>query len=171
MTQYKSREISTALKLLKKKDTFCVLGITNEDLYPDENDNFVFGEANMEDACGVFSFRRFQADFPGNDFKDQNMIESACYIMAHEITHMFGLRHCIYYECLMNGTMSARESHQKLNNTLCPACLKKLKINLKFDTRTWFQNMYQVSKQLEFSKEASVYDKILKFLDTCPNNV
>jgi predicted Zn-dependent protease len=45
---------------MKKKDTFCVLGITNQDLYPEESDNFVFGEASMEYACGVFSFCRFK---------------------------------------------------------------------------------------------------------------
>jgi len=54
--------------------------------------------------------------------------------MAHETVHMFGLKHCIYYECLMNGTMSAQEGARKLNNTLCPVCLSKLQSNLKFDT-------------------------------------
>ena len=58
--------------------------------------------------------------------------------MAHEITHMFGIKHCIYYECLMNGVMSAQEQMRKINNTLCPICLKKLKINIKFDTRERF---------------------------------
>jgi len=29
--------------------------------------------------------------------------------MLHEIGHMFGLKHCVYYECLMNGIMSVEE--------------------------------------------------------------
>lgn len=58
--------------------------------------------------------------------------------MAHEITHMFGMKHCIYYDCLMNGTMSAEETQRRTNNTLCPVCLKKLKINIKFDTKERF---------------------------------
>jgi len=137
-TQFNSREISAVLKTLKKKDTFCVLGITNQDLYPHEDYNFVFGEANLDNACGVFSFCRFHQDYPGNENCEQSLTQRACYIMAHEITHMFGLRHCIYYECLMNGTMSSQELSRKHNHTICPVCLKKLKINLKFDTRVWF---------------------------------
>ena len=50
-----------------------------------------------------------------------------CHVMVHEITHLFGLRHCIYYECLMNGVMSAEEQKQCGIRILCPVCLKKLK--------------------------------------------
>ncbi len=42
-TQYKTTEITSALKKLKKPDTFCILGVTNKDLYPDDSYNFVFG--------------------------------------------------------------------------------------------------------------------------------
>jgi len=29
--------------------------------------------------------------------------------MAHELGHMFGLTHCVYYNCLMNGSMNGKE--------------------------------------------------------------
>lgn len=64
--------------------------------------------------------------------------------MAHEITHMFGIKHCIYYECLMNGTMSAEESKRKTNHTLCPICLKKLQCNIKFDSKVRFEALKKV---------------------------
>ena len=86
--------------------------------------------------------------------------------MAHEICHMFGLRHCIYYECLMNGTMSASELARKHNHTICPVCLKKLKINLKLDTKNWLTAMQDVATKLGFAKEASAYEKILSQLST-----
>lgn len=44
-----------------------MLGITNNDLYPQDDWNFVFGEASLEKACGVFSFCRFDPGFPGNE--------------------------------------------------------------------------------------------------------
>lgn len=81
--------------------------------------------------------------------------------MAHEISHMFGLRHCIYYECLMNGTMSAQELSRKHNHTICPVCLKKLKINLKFDTKVWLEKMHEVATGLNFEKEAIFYATLL----------
>lgn len=68
--------------------------------------------------------------------------------MAHEITHMFGIKHCIHYECLMNGTMSAEESARKPNNTLCPVCLAKLRSNIKFDCRKRFECLIDACQQI-----------------------
>jgi len=50
----------------------------------------------------------------------------ACKTMSHEISHMFGIRHCIYYECLMNGSNKIEEADVK-PAWLCPVCLRKLK--------------------------------------------
>jgi hypothetical protein len=33
------------------------------------------------------------------------IIKRACKTMCHEICHMFGLKHCVFYECLMNITL------------------------------------------------------------------
>ena len=82
--------------------------------------------------------------------------------MAHEICHMFGLKHCIYYECLMNGTMSAQESARRANNTLCIVCLKKMAKNMKLPSvKVWFENMLSVSSELGFTVEASFYQHVL----------
>jgi len=77
--------------------------------------------------------------------------------MAHETVHMFGMRHCIYYDCLMNGTMSSDESARKTNNTLCPICLKKLKHNMKFDTLERFKALEQATRELNFEFESQQY--------------
>lgn len=61
--QYNASEINAALKEYKTTDTFCILGITNQDLYPEDGWNFVFGLANPEDGTGVFSFARHQVTF------------------------------------------------------------------------------------------------------------
>ena len=44
-TQLHAGEILQALKLYKVRDTFCTLAITNTDLYPRDEWNFVFGLA------------------------------------------------------------------------------------------------------------------------------
>ena len=54
--------------------------------------------------------------------------------MVHEIGHMFGIEHCIYYECIMNGSNGSFENYGDGEITLCPSCLAKLKMNIGFDT-------------------------------------
>jgi archaemetzincin len=59
-----NRQILTGdvLALLKKRlpaDSFCLLAITMEDLYPHPSWNFVFGQAYLRERVGLFSFARF----------------------------------------------------------------------------------------------------------------
>ena len=93
----------------KPSDAYCVAGLTNEDIYPMESWNFCFGWATYNVGVGAFSFHRYDPAFDGieDENREQNLLKRACHIMAHEVGHMFGMRHCIYYECLMNGLMSA----------------------------------------------------------------
>lgn len=148
--QVNATEIIDALEPLRKKDTFCILGVTNKDLYPDDTYNYVFGLARLTGA-GVFSFCRYAPTWPGNEHDQGNWTKRAVHTMAHEITHMFGMKHCIYYECLMNGTMSAEESSRKPTSILCPVCLKKLKCNIKFDTKDRFQRLLDAAQKLGLS--------------------
>ncbi len=52
--------------------------------------------------------------------------------MAHEIGHLFGIKHCIFNNCLMNGSNSLEEASSKSFH-YCPVCLRKLHIALGFD--------------------------------------
>jgi len=40
-------------------------------------------------------------------------MKRALKIVTHEFCHMFGMRHCVYYHCLMNGAMEAEEEDKK----------------------------------------------------------
>ena len=44
--QLHASEILSALKQYKVSDTFCILAMTNQDVYPGEEWNYVFGLAN-----------------------------------------------------------------------------------------------------------------------------
>jgi archaemetzincin len=130
--------------------------VTLCDLYPGVNWNYVFGWANFGRGSGVFSFKRYHPDysmFHTHTYDDY--IRLACHTMAHEIGHMFALHHCPYYECLMNGYNSLEEQIQRKNNTLCPICLKKLKLNIGFDTRQRFENLLKAATELKFTQEIS----------------
>ena len=65
--QVNASDVLEALKEYKVRDTFCILAITNQDLYPDELSNFCFGLAEPESATGVFSFARHQVGFCGEE--------------------------------------------------------------------------------------------------------
>ena len=125
--------------------------------------NFCFGWASYTEGVGAFSFKRYDPKFDGivDENNDLNLLMRGCAIMTHEICHQFGLRHCIYYECLMNGIMCAQEQRDGGIRILCPVCMKKLKQNLKFDSGARFERLAEVCDQLGFAEEAAVYRKIL----------
>lgn len=126
------------LALLRKslpRDAYCMLAITLTDLYPDPKWNYVFGQASLRDRVGVFSFARHDPAFFGENrpagWREQ-MLARSCKVLAHETGHMFGVRHCIYFDCTMNGSNNLRESDQQSIH-LCPSCLRKMHSSIRFD--------------------------------------
>ena len=168
--QYSTHGDHGLLKTLprwKPNDAYAVIGLTNEDLYPSKSWNFCFGWAMYNTGVGAFSFCRYDPSFDGIDTSDDpdaetTLLMRGCHIMAHELGHMFGLKHCIYYECLMNGLNSAEEQRQGGIRVLCPVCLKKLKSNLKFDAGERFTNLAKACEELGFNEEAAVYRALVK---------
>ena len=155
--QLNAREINSALKEYRINDTFCTLAITNIDLYPSEEWNFVFGLADMDSQCGVFSFcRHAEMSEQGLSEREEHEIwmKRSCSTMVHEIGHLFGLRHCVYYECTMNGSDGHFESDRMPDRILCPICLCKLKLNAKFDCRERFIKLIEASRALDFNVQA-----------------
>ena len=145
-------DVLNRLVQYKGKSTYAILGVTTLDLYPGINFNYVFGWANFGSGTGVFSFRRYHPQyFKWYTHSYQDYLRLACHTMAHECCHMFGMHHCPYYECLMNGYNSLEEQIERKNNTLCPVCLKKLKLNVNFDTRKRFENLLAAVQKLGFS--------------------
>jgi len=119
----------------KPRDAFCVLGITAHDLFPHPIVSFAFGEASATCRVGVVSVARygppFCEDAPGN--RSGEMRTRCCRVLAHEIGHMAGLAHCIYFRCLMNGSSSLAESDRRPLH-LCPIDLRKLQWLIGFDS-------------------------------------
>src|SRR5262249_8050959 len=155
-----------ALKERLPADAFADLGLTMQDLYPDPKWNFVFGEASLSDRVGVYSFARYAPKSTSNPDLDpaKLVLLRGCKVLAHETGHMFGLLHCTYWRCLMNGSnhlgeLDARPLH------LCPVCLRKLQWSVGFDVEERYRGLRGAAKDAGFGDEALWVDARLKTLD------
>jgi archaemetzincin len=109
------------LKPKRPKDAVAVLAITNEDLWPGEGWNFVFGQASLGERVGVWSTARL-----GDPEKESKMFQRrVLQVAVHETGHIFGIKHCTAYECCMNGSNHQAESDQT-PLVFCPECDAKL---------------------------------------------
>jgi archaemetzincin len=131
-------DIFSMLRTMIPNDAYCLLGFTMVDLYPREDWNFVFGQASISGRYGCFSFARYHPSFydPRIKFDLETtksiMLRRSCRVCIHEIGHMFGIMHCIYYHCIMNGSNHLEESERRPSH-LCPIDLRKLQYCIGFD--------------------------------------
>ena len=154
-------------------DLFCVVGVTLIDLYPNESWNYVFGQAVPLAGTGIFSFARYLPGFSegkvddiiNNKATDPNIskylktkkdqilfIRRCLQVLSHEIGHLFNLYHCIYFECLLNGSNHLNES-DKTPLQLCPLCLHKLYIaKMKNVNQKYIENPNQYYIDLNETK-------------------
>jgi archaemetzincin len=147
-------------------DGFCIIAITMTDLYPDESWNFVFGQASLSERTGVFSFARYDPAFFGgarDASTSRIVLERAAKVLAHETGHMFGIRHCIFYRCLMNGSNHLDEADSRPFH-LCPVCLRKLHSATGFDVVKREERLREFFKANDFSEAAAWSEKRLEEL-------
>lgn len=164
--QILTRDVLILLKKRKPIDAFCVLAITMEDLYPDPSWNFVFGQASPRDGVGVFSFARYDPVFYGEKRRknfQEVLLQRSYKVLAHETGHMFSLAHCIYFQCLMNGSNHLQESDSR-PFSLCPVCLRKLQFGIGFEVVDRYQKVFSFYKKSGFENEAGWVSKRLKWI-------
>jgi archaemetzincin len=145
-------------------DAVCYLAITMADLYPKEGWNFVFGQASLSNRVGVYSMARYFPRFWGQKESSEShylAFRRSCKVLAHEVGHIFGLAHCIYYKCAMNGSNSLEESDRRPLR-LCPICLKKLKWNRGFDIISRYERLKGFFESQNLQEEAAWVNLHLK---------
>uniref|UniRef100_A0A3P8UBK5 Archaemetzincin-2 n=1 Tax=Cynoglossus semilaevis TaxID=244447 RepID=A0A3P8UBK5_CYNSE len=170
----------------KPKDAFCIVGITMIDLYPKESWNFVFGQASLSMGMGVFSFARYDNHFYSRNYTGRlskslqpkkgdysvfdgyytppicsSLLLRSCKTMTHEIGHMFGIRHCQWLSCVMQGSNHLEESDRRPLD-FCPICLRKLQVSVGFNIADRYKvhlKAYRMSSSYTSSQVSLHYPK------------
>ncbi len=133
------------------------ISITNKDLYPADDWNFVFGQASLRKRIGVSSYRRYYDD----DLDSTNIdicFERLIKTTTHELCHMFSLKHCRIYKCLLNGSNHMEEADSK-PLWLCPECLAKLQFCIGFDLFERYDKLANFFNENKMQAEVAYYKK------------
>jgi archaemetzincin len=125
--------LDSVLKKEKPVNRIALMGLTETDLFPKPEWNFVFGLASYTQKIGVSSIFRLQ-DEKLTDANYNLCLTRLLKICSHEIGHMFGLHHCIEVNCVMNGTNSLEETDTKVIR-LCSVCQRKLNSSVKYNNK------------------------------------
>jgi archaemetzincin len=130
--QYNADQVIGWLEETLPDDALALAGITDQDLYSGEL-NYVFGLGTLAGRRGVYSLCRF-----GND--PELFLRRSIKLLSHEVGHIFGMEHCIWYKCVMCGANSLAED-DRYPVHLCPIDLRKLEWNTGFDRAARYRTL------------------------------
>ncbi|MBB4808134.1 archaemetzincin [Chryseobacterium defluvii] len=153
--------LDSVLMKRKPKDAIVLMGITEKDLFPRPEWNYVFGLASYQNAVGVTSMYRF-SDGHLTDSNFTQSLESFIKISSHEIGHMFGISHCLNANCVMNGTNSLPETERHFARA-CSLCQQKLNSGIKYDNlkrltelKSFFEKQHLSAESLRAEKDLNL---------------
>ncbi|MGB7070360.1 MAG: archaemetzincin [Pyrinomonadaceae bacterium] len=132
-------------------DAAALIAFTNEDLYPGKSMNYVFGQASLGKRVGVWSLSRL--DDNADDIK---FLLRTLKIAAHETGHMFSMRHCTKYECVMSGTNNLSETDSRPVDA-CPECMAKISLLSGVDPHERYLKLAQICSLYGLGDESAEF--------------
>lgn len=152
----------SVLNRIKQKmptDAICLMALTMSDIYDTPPDLFVAGLAAGNHRVGVFSLKRYDptltfsledwhqitensSEVPSqhNNTIKKTVLQRSCKLLVHEVSHLLGVDHCIWYSCCMNGSGHLQEDFRQSMH-LCPVDLRKLQHLCGFDVVKRYQKL------------------------------
>jgi archaemetzincin len=130
-----------------------LIAFTEQDLYPDETMNYVFGQASVEKRVGVWSLYRLKEKAGADLFLHRTLK-----IAAHETGHMFSMKHCTKYECVMSGTNHLGETDRRPIDA-CPECMAKVCWFSNIDPGERYKRLADFCRKNGLAKDAAEFEK------------
>jgi len=151
-----NRQIRTSyffdlLPKLLPTDAAALICFTNYDLYPEDTWNYVFGQASLENRIGVWSLWRLEKE-NGKPANKDLFLDRTLKVAMHETGHMFSMRHCTKFECLMSGTNHLGETDRRPLDT-CPECTAKIVWGMNYDVGKRYKRLAGFWKKQGRTKE------------------
>lgn len=170
--QFHTSDIQNYLIKNSLEDTYTIIGLTSLDLYANEKNNGLIGEATLDERVAICSIIRYHPLYKQklNECNENEIIQlfeknrdeimkdifiSTVIVLFHECLHTMGIRHCIHFVCMMNGG----HPHPKF---LCPLCLRKLHIHVSL---SYHDHIERYQDLLNLWLEISNCDITIKFLE------
>ena len=101
-----------------------LLAITAFDLYKTSH-RFIFGDADEAQLVAIVSIYRLRPEFYGEPADGNLVFQRTLKECAHELGHVFGLRHCYNARCAMYYSNSIFETDNKMPH-FCEGCDRRL---------------------------------------------
>ena len=118
--QYHSTEILARMHSLHSPSAWRFLGVASVDLFIPIL-TFVFGEAQLNNPCGLISSYRLRQEYYGLPQDDGLIEERLIKEGLHELGHTVGLVHCSDYSCVMSSAHAVEYIDLK-GRSFCVAC-------------------------------------------------
>lgn len=149
-------------KLLKPRcpaDAVALLALTTSDLWPGKGWNFVFGQASLRERVGLWSLYRY-GNPQGSAEERQQFRRRVFKVAIHETGHMLGIKHCIAYECLMNGSNHLAEMDAR-PMWFCPKDARKVWWACKADPLKRYRSLAEFAEKHSLNDEAKFWRESL----------
>ena len=174
--------IDSGLQKLKgymPEDGLCMIALTMCDLYEARSDIFVAGMAAGNQRVAIFSLFRYNPclDFSGEfwyqytskykfstEEKTRLILQRSCRLLVHELGHLLGIGHCVYYNCLMNGSGHLEEDFRQ-PMFLCPVDLHKIQALCGIDLSTRYASLRDFYSENGMQEEKEWTIKRLDFIN------
>lgn len=149
--------LNELLKPQVPEDALAYLAFTAFDLWPGDNWNFVYGQANLRDRTGVWSI--YRNGIPERDLETyKQCLRRTLHTASHETGHILTMKHCTAYECNLNGVNHQQEADRKPLHC-CPVCLRKVCWNLQVSPISYLAKLQKFSEENELDREVEWYAK------------
>ena len=172
------------LRSMIPSDAICMIGLTMLDLYGDDSDLFVAGMAAGSERVAIFSLYRYdprltfsaqywyeigESDTSNGDDYQCVILQRSCKLLVHEIGHLLGIDHCIFFDCCMNGSGHLLEDFRQPMH-LCPVDLHKLQTLIGFDILERYKSLLRFYEGVGFIEEEKWVRERINFLEAASCN-